>query len=400
VAVDGDDGIVLDITGCAHLFGGEAGLIADLERRVRGFDVAIQAACADTPAAAWAWSRFGARFGDGPILPPETARTRLAPLPMEALRLPPDIVETLRRLGLRRIGDVMDMPRGPLAARFGDILLQRLDTALGHAEPISPRRPTPLWRARIQFADGIGRREDIDAALRQLLDELCRAMETDGRGARRLELGVYRLDGTAQFVTIGTSRPTHDAKHLARLFAEKLGTIDPGFGIETMILGALATDPLAIRQVDLAADAARTPEDLAAFVDRLQNRLGAGTVTRLAPVASYVPERAVATQPATGPVRGSWPKGRPRPIRLLAVPEAVEAVGVPGEPPRRFRWRHVEHRIAEAEGPERLSPEWWRTPAHEIRDYYWLQDAEGRRFWVYRLATRDTPAWYLHGLFA
>lgn len=396
-ALDGDDGLVLDITGCAHLFGGEAELLADLARRATAFGITARAACADTPAAAWAW----ARFGDSATLPAGEARTRLAPLPVEALRLPAEAVETLRRLGLCRVGDLLDMPRGPLAARLGDILLQRLDRALGRPEPISPRRPAPLWRARIQFADGIGRREDIDAALRQLLDELCRALAADGRGARRLELAFYRLDGTAQFVAIGTSRPAREPAHLARLFAGKLDAIDPGFGIETMILGAVATETLGARQIELAAGGAPTMEDVATFVDRLESRLGAGAITRLAPVASHVPERAVTACSALAPPRSTaWPAGRPRPVRLFPRPEPIETDGMPEGPPRRFRWRRVERRVTAAEGPERLSPEWWRAPPGEIRDYYRIEDVQGRRFWVYRLVRRGPPAWYLHGMFA
>lgn len=394
-ATDGEDGLSLDITGCAHLFGGEAALVADLTRRLAGFGVTARAAAADTPAAAWAW----ARFGDGAILETGSARARLAGLPVEALRISPVTVEALRRLGLRRIGDIAPLPRAPLAARLGQELLSRLDRAFSvAAESISPRRPPALWRARLAFADGISRREDLDLAARELLRELCRALEADGRGARRLELALYRVDGTAQILEIGTSRPSRAAAHLARLFVEPLGTVEPGFGIETMILGAVVTEPLAPQQAELPSSGNRTIEDLAPVLDRLQARLGRNAVVRLVPVASHMPERAVTVTPALSELAArDWPIGRPRPIQLLAAPEPIEVGGAVGAP-ESFRWRRTEYRVAQCEGPERIAPEWWRDSGETSRDYFWLQDGDGRRYWVYRIPGRD--AWYLHGLFA
>jgi protein ImuB len=398
-ATDGEDGVILDVAGCAHLFGGESALMADLVQRLSRAGIAARAAVADTPAAAWAWARFGPV--EAPVLEQATARRRLAELPVEALRLPPLTVDSLRRLGLRRIGDIADLPRAPLAARLGAELLTRLDRAFGiEADAISPRREPALWRTRLTFADGIGRRDDIDAALRQLLDQLGRALAADGRGARRLELAFYRLDGTAQYLEIGTSRPTHDAAHLARLFAESLGTVDPGFGIETMILGAVATDPMTAQQMALSPDRRRDVESLAPVVDRLQSRLGRDAVVRLVPVDSHIPERAVTVAPVWGGAQAQrWPAELPRPVQLLAAPEPIDVTN--DETPVSFRWRRVDRRIARLEGPERIAPEWWRAADDAAtRDYYWLQDADGRRYWVYRLADAATARWYLHGLFA
>jgi protein ImuB len=401
-AACGDDGLSLDITGCAHLFGGEAALIADLVRRLASFGVQARAAAADTPAAAWAW----VRFGDSPILDAGTSRDRLAGLPVEALRLAPLTVESLRRLGLRRVGEIAGLPRGPLTARLGADLVRHLDRAVGtEAESISPRRPPASWRARLVFADGIIRREDLDLATRELLSKLCRALEADGRGVRRLELALYRVDGTVQIIEIGTGRPTRDAAHLARLFVEPLGTVEPGFGIETMILGAVATDPLAARQMALPSSSRRNIEELAPVLDRLQGRLGRNAVVRLVPVASHIPERAVTVTPALNELPPHrWPEERPRPVQLLAAPEPIDVTEIEDAAPARFRWRRIEHRVAESEGPERIAPEWWRTMGDQTaRDYFWLQDEEGRRYWVYRVTasmTAPDTRWYLHGLFA
>ena len=393
-APDGVDGLMLDISGCAHLFAGEAALVADIVQRLQRAGFNAQAAAADTPAAAWAW----ARHGEGPILGAgETAKLRT--LPITALRLPQDIADELWRLGLRSVGHLFDLPRPPLARRFGAALLQRLDRVRGlEDEPIDPRRPAPQWRVRLTFPDGIGTRGDIDAALDQLLALLNTALEKEHRGVRRLELGFYRLDGTAQFIDIGTSQPTRDSRHLRRLFAEKLDGVAPGFGIETMILAALVTEALVPQQVPLAA-ASIASEAAASVIDRLQNRLGRRAVFRAALQESHVPERAVAWVPALAHPRPVVPASQPRPLRLFTPPEPIDATVLGGPAPQRFRWRRVEHRVTASRGPERIGPEWWRADGdRDARDYFWLQDGEGRRFWVYR--TKAANAWFLHGLFA
>ena len=404
-AIDGDDGIILDITGCAHLFDGETGLIADLSRRFKSFGLTASIAIADTPAAAWAWSRFGRDLG-GPILTTSEARRCLPPLPVEALRLSADIVDGLHRLGIRKIAELMNLPRGPLAARFGKTPLSRLDRAFGiESEPISPRRLPAQWQSRLSFPDGISRRDDLDLATRKLLDALCRALEKDGRGARLLELALYRLDGSTQFLDIGTSKPARDPVHLARLFVEKLGTVDPGFGVETMILSAVATDSLSPQQAGFSPGTARGAEDLATVIDRLQNRMGASAVVRFVPIDSHTPERAMTIVPAlTPPGYGEWPSDYPRPIRLLAAPELIDVIGFRDRLPQSFRWRRIDHHVVHADGPERIAPEWWRgNAAQAARDYFWFQDTEGRRYWVYCVHSPQPspkPAWYLHGLFA
>ena len=402
VTLDGDDGLLLDVTGCAHLFGGEDALLADLARRLSRALIVAKASIADTPAAAWAI----ARFGNASVVPPEGAKAMLAPLPTAALRLPAATVEQLHRLGLRRIGDLLPLPRAPLVARFGETLTLRLDQLLGRAEePLALRRPVIPWRTRLAFAEPIARREDIDAAVRRLLDDLSEMLEKAHRGARAVELLCCRVDGAAQIVAIGTAQPSRDAGHLARLFAEKLDAVDPGFGIEAMIVEAIGTDAMAPDQIGFAGETGDRGT-LAPLIDRLRNRLGERSVFRVTPVASHIPERAIAIVPALSPSREeSWPDGVARPVRLLPCPEPIDATAaVPDAPPSDFCWRSIDHRVVKAEGPERIAPEWWRGPdnAH-TRDYYRLEDESGRRFWVYRAIpnTAGEPTrWYVHGLFA
>ena len=394
---NGTTGLTLDITGCAHLFGGEAALIDDLLNRLSRFDVTAHAAVADTPGAACAW----ARFGEGPVLDHGQSRAKLASLPIEVIRLDGELVVQLRRLGLRRVGDILTMPRAPLAARFGEAPLRRLDQIFGLSdEPISPRRPIPSWQVRLTFPDGIGRREDIDLATRKLLEDLCPQLEKTGRGVRALTLDCYRLDGTVQTIAIGTGKPVCEVAHLMRLFNEKLEIIAPGFGIEVMILSATMTDPLVLHQGSLTAS--RAAHDLSDVIDRLKTRLGPKRVRRLVPRESHLPERAVVLAPALKPPGAPWLRGKLRPVQLLSPPEPLE-VHEPADnhgAPRGFRWRRSDYRVLQVEGPERIEPEWWRGGApHAGRDYFWVQDGAGRRFWIYQ--SRDARrGWFMHGLFA
>ena len=454
-------GLWLDTSGCAHLFGGEETMLRDLLARLEDLGFTATAAIAETAGAAWAIARFaGERIA---VLPEGAAATALAPLPVRGLRLPREIATTLRRLGLRRIGDLLPLPRAPLAARFGDLLLRRLDQALGRLdEPLCPRLPPPAFRARLAFAEPIGRTEDIALALQHLLVDLCVRLEAAHEGARRLELAAFRTDGTIERAAIGTSRPTRTPGHLRRLFREKLDRLDAGFGIEVMTLGALVVDPLAPAQAAIGlADDAGKAESLAQLVDRLGNRLGCNAVGRLVEHPSHIPGRACREIPAMawlpappsparsrshplpsrervsdaaaaspsplpsrekeGPAqregegKGSNANGedrsrQPRPVYLLASPEPIEVIApVPDGPPVLFRWRRSRYLIATAEGPERIGPEWWLTAGghaseelSRIRDYYRVEDNDGLRFWIYRegfFRPDQPPRWYLHGIF-
>ncbi len=412
---DGGHGLVLDVSGCAHLFGGEAALLGDLAGRLQGLGFAARAGLGPSPGAAWAVARFGAAEGAA-IIPPGGAAEALATLPVRALRLPPATAQGLERLGLRRIGDLYRLPRGGLARRFGGAVTRRLDQALGLVrEPISPRRPVPRWRQRLALAEPIGHPDDIARAARHLLMGLCARLEREHRGVRRLELTLYRVDGEVSRAHLGTSRPVREPEHLFRLLARHLEGLDPGLGVEVVVLAAPVTDPLTALQLSLTPERGRdsgaAEAALGQLVDRLGNRLGAGNVMRLVPRQSHLPERAAAAAPPLAAATGAaWPDDDTRPLRLLSRPEPIEAVAeVPDGPPLLFRWRRVVHRVARADGPERIAPEWWRdeTPADAAtRDYYRVEDGSGRRFWLYReglyppQGPAPRPRWYLHGIFA
>lgn len=411
-APDPPDGVMLDVAGAAHLWGGEEGLLEDLFARLGGPARGVRAAVADTPAAAWALARF--HPAGRTIVQPAGQRAALDPLPVAALRLSAATAEGLDAVGLRRIGDLHRQPRAGLAARFGLELCRRLDQALGRLdEPISPRRPPPPHLARRAFAEPISRPEDVAAALDRLLGEVCAGLARAGEGARRLTLSAWRIDQrpeiAPQALEIGTARPLNDAAALARLFALKLERLAPGPGFEVMALAVSAVGPFQPTQEGFAGRESLT--GLADLADALDNRLGAGATLRLVPRQSWLPERAVAAASPLAPPSNDlwlaelWPADRPRPVRLLAPPEPVEATApLPDDPPVLFRWRGTVHRVRRAEGPERLLAEWWRRDGAP-RDYYRVEDADGRRFWLFRQGLHQgggdgaPPRWFLHGVF-
>ncbi|WP_244439352.1 Y-family DNA polymerase [Azospirillum baldaniorum] len=332
----------------------------------------------------------------------------LSPLPVAALRLPAATVDGLAAVGLRRIGDLHALPRATLAARFGPELLRRLDQAYGRLdEPLSPRLPVPPHSVRLALPEPITTAEAIAEALRRLLTALCAGLENTGEGARRLRLELHRVDrrleDTPQTLVIGTGHPVRRPDALMRLFAQKLDRVEPGPGLELMVLSATEAGPLAAAQAALDGGADGQPE-LGELMDRLGNRLGERAVLRLVPRQSWLPERSVAPASAFSEASGGalWPTDRPRPVRLLAPPEPIEAMAlVPDDPPAMFLWRGVQHRIRRADGPERIEAEWWRRDG-EPRDYYRVEDEAGHRFWVYRQGLYRpgvAALWFLHGFF-
>ncbi len=402
-ASDGD-GVWVDATGSSHLHGGEAAMLQSLVSRLAADGLTARAAIADTPGAAHALARHASK--SAVIAPPGGTAAAIASLPVEALRLAADDITTLRRLGIETIAALAAIPRGPLARRFGPAVLTRVDQALGHVfEPITPMTPPGLPQARLTFPEPLLTAESFVAAIARLLRRVCAMLECRGTGARQLDLLFERVDGTVQALRVGTARPSRDTSHLARLLDEQVERVDPGLGVEAMRLVVPLAEPLAYRQlVTLTLEA---EADVAVLVDRLANRLGADRVWRAAPVQSDVPERSVRRVCAVAPTGGAdWPRWV-RPARLLHPPQAVDAVSaLPDQPPAAFTWRRHRHRIRRADGPERITGEWWQRDGEmaAIRDYWQVEDETGRRFWLYRRGDGQDAAtgdlrWFLHGVF-
>ena len=414
VALDSPDGILLDIAGCAQLFGGEQSLLDDLTARIANFGFTLRAAVASTIGAAIAASRHSAIV----TVEPGAEREFLGPLPVAALRLPGDMVAALARVGLKCIGDLIDLPRAPLTARFGPRLLLQLDRALGREpEPLQPRSPVAPYAAEQRFAEPIAREEDVLHVIAKLASRLEPMLERRGEGARRIELALFRTDGAVRRVAVATSRPVRDPAGIRALFLERLhqlaDALDPGFGFDLARLCVLVAEPLAAEQIDLAAT--EHADDLDHLVDRLSARLGSRRVTRMIAQDAHLPELAAMRVPAQTAVAApnGWAAFRafrlaaelaPRPPRLLVKPEPIEATAaVPDGPPVRFRWRRALHEVVAAEGPERIECAWWTEDGGGTRDYFRVEDKSGCRFWVFRAGlyrAMPAPSWFLHGLFA
>lgn len=417
VALDGGDGLFLDISGCAHLFGGEKLLLSDLLGNLFHQGLDAGAAIASTAGAAWAL----ARYGSGTIVENGGEAAAISPLPLAALRLDSRLAAGLARVGLQRVHDILQAPRAPLARRFGEGLLRQLDRATGLAdEPLSPRLPLPLLTAERRLAEPVMLTEDIERLAEMLAATLKTGLEQRGEGARTLGFALFRLDGEVLRLDLKFARPTRAPRRLRALVRERLsaisGTFDPGYGFETARLSVLESAPLEDGQTSLADDA-QDGEALAAFTERVAARLGNDVIRVPTLVASHVPERAVSHAAAAEILSSLWSctlqSGRPaahplaseRPLRLFARPEPVEAMAeVPDGPPQRFRWRRALHGVSRAEGPERIAGEWW-IDGFDVapRDYYRVEDDGGRRYWLYREGLYDgasMPRWYLHGLFA
>jgi len=409
---NGADGFFLDVEGAAHLFGGEEKLIADLASRLRHFDLPARLAVAATPGAAWALARF--HPAPAIVLPTGQEAQALADLPIEALRLSAETSTTLRRLGCKTIGTLLDKPRAPFAARFPAELLRRLDQALGRIdEPLVPIVAPPVYHCLRYLLEPILTQAAIVALASRLMQTLIRVLERDDVGARALRLSLYRVDGAVEMVDIGLTLPTRNVAHVTRLIDLRLEALaaaeDAGFGFEALGLAVTRAEPLPARQSEftqLAGDGDRA-ERCAALIDKLRQRLGPASVRRFAPVASHIPERAEALAPVAEEAAASWPApDQTRPLLLLPQAEPTEVTAlIPEGPPRRFCWRGVTHEVANAQGPERIASEWWRHRVPEpTRDYYLVEDTDGHRFWSFRqgLYGRETAAarWFVHGLFA
>ena len=429
VEVDGDDALRLDVSGVAHLFGGEDGLAEDVRERFAAAGLTAQLAIAPTAAAAWALAHHG------PCLcAADELEAKLAPLHISALRLQPETVRTLERLGLKKIGSLTALPRLALARRFRDSedVVDALDRLVGRKpEPLTAAADDPPPRVGMRLEEPATHVEAARQALERLIPKLVQQLEERHLGARRLSLTGFRVDGSTAVASVATAIPSREPKHLARLLSDKAAALDPGFGFDAFALAADWSESLGAAQESLVEKPDGTG-DLARLVDRLSVRLGAGKVRRPQRRESHVPERAIGwvaaipprdgegdhAQPGGG---GGVPRGKPpppppavphpvsgrmRPQRQLDWPEAIAVVyATPEGLPRRFVWRRSVHDIARVEGPDRIAPEWWRERSTaRLRDYYRVEDQAGRRYWIYREGIAGdgrggAPSWYLHGLF-
>lgn len=401
VATDGSDGLMADISGVPHLFGGEAALRDDLQARLERAGLQAVSAIAGTRGAAHALARHG-----GGIIPEGKLADGIGPLPVTALRVDHDTAEALSRLGLSRIADLIPLPRAPLARRFGQGLVLRLDQALGqHAEPVAAEADAPHFGVRMTLPDPIGLQSDVMAGLARLLERLCAKLAAHHRGARRLRLELRRVDRGTVEVEIGLARPMRDPTRIAALFAKGVDEIDAGFGIDALRLFAPVTEALAPEQIGggPASHAQTGPDDaLADLLSSLGNRIGFDRVLRLLPAQSLIPERSFLLAPAAYSAPQASPR-RAKPARPITLFPSEPLAAVSGNPPARFRWRRMSFTTLRATGPERITPEWWfDDPAWRsgLRDYWRIETQEGPRLWLFVTPQAAGGAsWFAQGEF-
>lgn len=442
VALDGRDGLFLDVTGCAHLFGGEETMLGSMLERFFEQGFVVRAGLAATPGAAWAIARFSMATA---ILRESDERAFLQDLPLAALRLEPDTIARLESVGLNKIGMIADMPRAPLTRRFGAMLLWRLDQAFGEIEDvISPRLPVPDFSVEKHFAEPVMLMEHIEVLVRQLAASLKRELDQHGEGARHFELLLFRVDGAVTRVVARASLPLSDPATVHKLFQERLAAVgavlEPGYGFDLIRLAAFEASRIEAFQADFHGGSRTDGEDVVLFTDRVRARLGYEAIRVSLLKESHLPEQVATLAPrAYKPgeiLRGKREVGAPsfwrtheRPLRLFDRPEPIDVpvTQVPEGPPINFRWRSAMHRVLRAEGPERIGPEWWcagipvvdvkkekdreeaereavaAETARLTRDYFQVEDMDGRRFWLYReglYGAETSPRWFMQGLFA
>lgn len=393
VGLDGVDGLALNVTGAAHLFGGEGAMLDDMRLRLHRAGLGVQLALADTKGAAWALAHHRPA-----LAPPGATRDLLAPLPVAALRLEGDVCTRLQRLGLRTVGDLLGLPRATLTRRFGPGVLLRLDQALGdQPEDISPLSEPPDFTAQMTLADPIGLSGDVMAGAGQLLEQVCDKLKEQEMGARMLCLTLRRVDRDSQQVELRLARPLRDPARILPLFQRGVDAVDAGFGIDQLRLEAAQVERLPAQQLSPYHEARH--DKLYDLITRIGSRIGLDNVRRFLPADSHIPERAFIVSPAAySEPGGAWVALRPRPVRLFPS-EPIAGHGP--RPPRQFRWRRMALTTARATGPERIAPEWWMQDAawrSGLRDYWHVETRQGRRLWLYY--TPQNPGWFVQGEFA
>ena len=402
VAIDLHGGLILDASGCTHLWGGEIRYLEDILTRFKNLGYHTRAAIADTIGTAWAM----AHYGKGPLIIESKQQTAaLMSLPAEALRIEAETVEQLYNLGLGRISGFIGMQRSALRRRFGRSILQRLDQALGNEEEIvEPVQPVIPYQERLPSLEPIITATGIEIGLQRLLGTLCHRLKQEQKGLKTAIFKCYRTDGRIEKIEIGTNHPSSNSTHLFKLFELKISCIEPGPGIDLFLLEAQKTETVSPLQEKIWQKTGGLNNiQLSELFDRIAGKFGNDHIQRYVPDEHYWPERSI--KPALSvneELLREWKTGRPRPVQLLSSPEQVQVTApVPDYPPMNFRYKGKLHKIIKADGPERIEQEWWLQQGQH-RDYYYVEDEEGRRYWLFRAGhySDSSYQWFIHGFFA
>ena len=403
VAIDPPDGLILDATGCAHLWGGENNYLNLIINRFTKMGYDVKAAMASTIGASWAINHFGK---NDQVIESNQQKNILLTLPPESLRIDQENIELLHKLGLRQIRDFINMPRNVLRRRFGKQLINRMDEAFGVQEEfIIPVQPLAAFEERLPCLEPIVTLTGIEIALQRLLETICNKIKKEGKGLRAAVFICFRVDGKMQRIEIATNRASNNVVHLFKLFEHKLGTIEPALGIELFIIEANETEDVSPLQEKIwENNSAVNDIKFSELIDRITGKIGEGNIHRYLPDEHYWPERSFRSAISINEINtAAWKTNKPRPVELLITPESIEVTAlVPDYPPILFRYKNKLHKIKKADGPERIEQEWWIQEG-EHRDYYSVEDENGCRYWIFRLGhyTGDRRnQWFMHGFFA
>jgi len=402
VAIDPPDGLILDISGCSHLWGGEQAYLKEIVLKLRAAKYNARAGIADTIGAAWAIAHYGQVSA---IVPSGKTSEALLPLPPAALRLETTITDKLRKLGFQQIKSFIHIPRSALRRRFGEALLLRLGQALGtENEYIKAIVPPIPYTARLPCIEAIRTEKGIEIAIKTLLETLCARVQAEGKGIRQAILKCFRVDGKMVQVSIRTTRASYSVAHLCQLFKLQINRIEPALGIELFLLEAPTVEAIDPVQEKLWAGSKGLQDTtLSELLDRIGGKIGSERISRYLPAEHYWPERSIIPAMSFNDIpETNWRTDRPRPIRLLNPPEPIQVMALlPDYPPKVFVHKGKRYEVEKADGPERIEREWWLDKG-EHRDYYAVEDQRGQRFWVFRSGHyhRKNADWYLHGYFA
>ncbi|PWT73522.1 MAG: nucleotidyltransferase [Bacteroidetes bacterium] len=402
-AIDAPDGLILDVTGCTHLWGGEENYLRNLIGKLKEFGYHVRAAMADTIGTAWAICRHGKIKA---IIKSGEQVEALMTLPPAALRLEIDTLDQLPKLGLNQIGSFLNMQRSALRRRFGQQMLLRLDQALGKKEEfIEPVIPVEPYGERLPCLEPIQTAKGIEIALETILEVLCSRLQKEGKGLRVASFKGYRVDEKIEQVQISTNHPSNNTEHLFKLIQQKIETIEPALGIELFTLEALKVEDIQpTQQTFWTSNSSLESSEVSQLLDRLESKFGNKIVHRYLPDEHHLPERSIKLATSLKePPATSWQIEKVRPIQLLRVPELIHVTApIPDYPPMNFRYKGQVHKIIKADACERLESEWWADGGLH-RDYYIVEDEEGKRHWLFRLGHYDNdnnPSWFIHGFFA
>ncbi len=402
VAVDPPDGLIIDVTGCAHLWGSERSYLNDIILRLKTLGYNVRAAMADTIGTAWAIAHYRK---ESAVVECNLQAEALLSLPPEALRIEPETAERLHILGLNQIGKFINMQRPALRRRFGAVFLQRLDQAIGNEEEtVHPVHPIVPYQERLPSLEPIVTATGIEIALQRLLETLCGRLQQEQKGLRKAVFKCFRTDGKIEQIEIGTIHPSYNCNHLFRLFELKISGIEPALGIDLFILEAQKVEAVSPVQEKLWQQTDGLYNiHLSKLLDRFTGKFGMNQIHRFMPDEHYWPERSVKQALSIDEkLTTDWRVDRPRPLQLLSRPERIEVTApVPDYPPMNFRYKGTLHKIIKADGPERIEQEWWLQQGQH-RDYYYVEDEEGKRYWLFRSGHYGDRSyqWFIHGFFA